>query len=103
MFVHHPDVPADNNDSERTFRGAAIGRKLSFGSDSVRGARLSAMLYSVFTTCKRNAIDMALWLRLWLEACADNGARPPEDLAPWLPWSMDPQRKRTLTVPRAPP
>ena len=29
----------------------------------------------------------------------ENGGRPPDDLAPWLPWSMDAARRRELTAP----
>ena len=39
VFLDRPDVPMDNNFSERMLRGAAIGRRLSFGSDSEAGAR----------------------------------------------------------------
>ena len=104
VFVNHPKVPMDNNASERTFRAAANARKLCFGSDSQAGARFTAMMYSVFITCHLNAIDVTQWLRVWLEACAGNGGHPPRDLGPWLPWSMDPARKRTLSVaPARPP
>ena len=62
------------------------------------------MMYSVFITCHLNGIDVTQWLRVWLEACAGNGGHPPRDLGPWLPWSMDPARKRTLSVaPARPP
>ena len=98
VFISNPATPMDNNASERTFRPIAIARKLCFGSDSVRGARVSAMIYSVFATLDRNCIDIALWLRMWLEACAANGGRPPDDLDPWLPWSMTPQRRNELSL-----
>ena len=38
-------------------------------------------------------------LEAWLSACADRGGRPPDDLAPWLPWSMDAPRRRELAAP----
>ena len=66
-----------------------IGRRLSFGSDSETGARFTALMYSVVGTLNLNGIDVPRWLGAWLAACADNGGRPPDDLAPWLPWSMD--------------
>ena len=34
VFVDRPQVPLDNNLAERLLRGPAIGRRLSFGSDS---------------------------------------------------------------------
>ena len=85
----------DNNFAERVLRGPAIGRRLSFGSDSETGARFTALMYSVVGTLNLNGIDVLRWLEDWLTACAANGPRPPEDLSPWLPWSMSEERKRT--------
>ncbi len=34
-----------------------------------------------------------------LEACAENGGKPPDDLSPWLPWTMSEERRRELTAP----
>ena len=43
VFVDRPQVPLDNNLAERVLRGPAIGRRLSFGSDSENGARFTAV------------------------------------------------------------
>ena len=99
VFLEHPRTPMDNNLGERLLRGPAIGRRLSFGSDSETGATLAALMYSVVGTLSLNGIDVLRWLDAWLAACAENGARPPDDLAPWLPWSMDDTRRRELTAP----
>ena len=99
VFAGHPRVPLDNNLAERLLRGPAIGRRLSFGSDSGTGARFTALMYSVAGTLNLNRIDVLRWLEAWLSACADHGGRPPEDLAPWLPWSMDPPRRREMAAP----
>ena len=96
VFVDRPGTPMDNNLAERVQRGPVIGRKLSFGSDSLEGARFSAMMFGVFETLRMNGIDVRRWLDDWLAACAGNGGRPPDDLAPWLPWSMDADRRRAL-------
>ena len=45
VFVDRPQVPLDNNRAERFLRGPAIGRRLSFGSDSEDGARFTAIMY----------------------------------------------------------
>ena len=99
VFVDHPRTPMDNNLGERLLRDAVIGRRLSFGSDSRIGAHLTALMYSVVGTLNLNGIDVLRWLNAWLMACAHNGGRPPDDLAPWLPWSMEPARRRELTAP----
>ena len=98
VFLDKPQVPMDNNLAERALRGPAIGRRLSFGSDSEEGALLTARMYSVIGTLKMNGIDVLRWLSEWLEACAANGGRPPDDLSPWLPWSMSGERRRVLSM-----
>ncbi|MDE0388624.1 MAG: IS66 family transposase [Rhodospirillales bacterium] len=97
VFLENPPVPMDNNVAERTLRGAVIGRRLSFGSDSEEGARLTALMYSAVETLALNRIDVRLWLTEWLKACAANGGRAPPDLSEWLPWSMSRKRRRALT------
>ena len=91
VFIDRPDVPMDNNLIEWIHRDPVIERKLSFGSDSLAGARYSAMMYG---------IDVRKWLDDWLSACAGNGGQPPDDLSPWLPWSMDEHRRRQLEAAR---
>ena len=76
VFVDRPQVPLDNNLAERLLRGPAIGRRLSFGSDSETGARFTALMYSVIGTLTLHGIDVLRWLKAWLTACAENGGRP---------------------------
>ena len=56
-------------------------------------------MYSVVGTLSMNGIDVLRWLEAWLEACAKNGRKPPHDLSPWLPWSMNEDRKRAFMTP----
>ena len=99
VFVDRPQVPMDNNLAERILRGPSIGRRLSFGSDSEGGARFTAIMYSVVATLSMNGINVLRWLEAWLKACAENGRKPPDDLSPWLPWSMSEERRREFTAP----
>ena len=99
VFVDNPQVPMDNNVAERELRGAVIGRRLSFGSDSEDGADLTAAMYSVLGTLALNGIDVLRWLEAWLEACAKNGGNSPDDLSSWLPWTMSEERRREFTTP----
>ena len=99
VFLDRPRVPLDNNLAERLLRGPAIGRRLSFGSDSESGARFTALMYSVTATLRLNGLDVPRWLAGWLAACAHGGGRPPGDLSSWLPWSMDAGRRREMTPP----
>ena len=63
------------------------------------GATLSKLMYSVVGTVSMNGIDVLRWLEAWLKACAENGRQPPEDLSPWLPWTMSEKRKREFMAP----
>ena len=98
VFLDRPRVPLDNNLAERLLRGPAIGRRLSFGSDSEAGARFTALMYSVTATLRLNGLDVGRWLAVWLAACARGGG-PPGDLSPWLPWSMEAGRRREMRAP----
>lgn len=102
IFLEHPEVPMDNNGSEEILRGPSIGRKLSFGSNSQGGADFTAMMYSLFTTLRRHRLDIRKWLTEWLEACAVNGRTPPEDLDPWLPWTMTAERRAHFALDSSP-
>ena len=99
VFVDNPFVPMDNNVAERELRCAVIRRRLSFGSNSEDGARFTAIMHSVVGTLSMHGIDLLRWLQAWLTACAKNGGKPPDDLAPWLPWTMSEARKRKFTAP----
>ncbi len=98
VFVDNPQVPMDNNFAERALRGPVIGRRLTFGSNSEDGAKFTAIMQSVVGTLSMNGIDVLRWLEAWLKACAENGGRPPDDLSPWLPWTMSEARKRKFTA-----
>ena len=95
VFVDNAAVPMDNNAAERGLRGIAVGRKLSFGSHSVDGARLAGMLYSIFGTLEMSGISPYPWLSAYLAACARHGGPPPEGPAAWLPWGADGERLRS--------
>ena len=98
VFVDKPFVPMDNNRSELSVRAAVIGRRLSFGSDSEKGADFTAIMYSVAGTLAINGIDVRRWLKQWVTACAENGGKPPDELSPWLPCSMTEERRRELSA-----
>ena len=99
VFVDSPSTPMDNNASERILRGPANSRKVSFGSHSATGARLSAVLFSLFATLALAGINPHHWLLDYLNACAENAGRAPSHLDPWLPWAMDDARLARLRRP----
>ena len=106
LFVEHPQVPMDNNRAENTIRTPVNGRKNYYGSGSLWSAQLAATLFSIVQTLVLWGINPRHWLRCYLEACADHGGCPPQDLSPFLPWSMDAARRTALSRPypaQAPP
>jgi transposase len=106
VFVEHPEVPMDNNRAENTIRTPVNGRKNYYGSGSLWSADLAAMLFSILQTLVLWGINPRHWLTCYLSACADKGGRAPEEIAPFLPWSMDDTRRAALSRPsscRAPP
>jgi len=93
LFVDHPQIPMDNNESERRLRNPVVGRKNYYGSGSVWSGMLSAILFTIFQTLLKNNIDPQKWLLAYFEACAENGGRAPEDIDAFLPWNLSEQRK----------
>ncbi len=49
-FLYYPDVPADNNASERAIRNVKVKLKISGGFRSVRGSAIFAIIRSVIDT-----------------------------------------------------
>lgn len=52
-FMSSPDIPPDNNGSERAIRNAKVKQKVSGGYRSMRGAERQATLLSVIETAKK--------------------------------------------------
>ena len=95
-FVHHREVPPDNNAAERALRSAVVGRKNFYGSGSEWSGQLAAMMFSLLTTMRLWQINPRTWLSEYLNACAAAGNRVPCDLNPYLPLTMDPARRERL-------
>lgn len=99
LFVHHPEVPMDNNHTERIQRGPVVGRKNYYGSGSLWSGQLAAMLFSLFATLKLHHINPRCWLTAYLEACAAAGGKPPSDAAAFLPWNLSDEVKQAMRHP----
>jgi len=103
LFVDHPEVPMDNNESERCLRNPVIGRKNYYGSGSVWSGALTAALFTLFQTLLKNQIDPQKFLMAYFDACAQNGGKPPETLDDFLPWNLSEDRKLDWAYPAKPP
>jgi transposase len=67
-FVEDPLLPLDNNPAERALRGPVVGRKNHYGSRSLRGTEVAAILYSLLETAKLVGADPERYLHQAIEA-----------------------------------
>lgn len=99
VFYENPQAAMDNNSAEQRIRNPVVGRNNYSGSGSIWSAELAAMQFSIFQTMLLWGINPRTWLHLYLEACAQNKGKPPEDLSEFLPWKMSEARLVQLTKP----
>ena len=90
--------PWTNNESERRMRVAAVARKNFYGSGSLWSGQLTAVLFSIFQTLGLWNINPRLWLTDYLEACASNQQKAPDDLTPFLPWEMSEEKRNAYAL-----
>jgi hypothetical protein len=100
-FVDDPKIPMDNNASERTVRGPAMGRKNYYGSGSLWSVCLTAAMFSIVATLKQWHLNQRRWLSWYLESSAAAGGRAPDNIQPFLPWNLRADRRAELTTPEA--
>ncbi len=62
-FLEDPQIPLDNNATERAFRGPVVGRKNHYGSKSAKGTEVAAVFYSLLETAKLVGVDPTRYLR----------------------------------------
>jgi transposase len=98
-FLKSPDIPMDNNRGERMIRGPVVGRKGFYGSGSVWSALLAAMMFSLFATLKLWELNPHTWTTLFLQSCADNNGKLPNDWQRFLPWKMDKELRNYCNKP----
>ena len=86
-FVRYPEIPMDNNGSERAIRSGVIGRNNFYGSGSLWSGQLMAATMTILQTARMHGVPLRAYLTDYLQACAQNGRKPPPDLEQWLPWN----------------
>lgn len=62
-FLDDPNVPIDNNGTERCLRGVVVGRKNHYGSRSQRGTEVAALFYSLIESAKLAGVGPHTYLR----------------------------------------
>jgi hypothetical protein len=81
-FVDDGDLPIDNNHTERSLRGIAVGQGnwTFLGSD--RGGRTMAVLRSFVASCELISVDPFAWFRDVLSRIATHSIQTLDDLLP---------------------
>jgi transposase len=103
VFLDHPEVPLDNNAAERAERGPVVARKNYYGSGALWSGRLAAMMFSLLQTLELWDLCPLRWLTAYLTACAEAGAKPPEQAAMFLPWNLTAEQKQQWVLPSSQP
>ena len=76
-WAENPEVPADNNFAERELRPLVIARRISFGSQSEKGARTREVLMSILHTLrKRGGETTAMFERALNALSGDDNLNP---------------------------
>ena len=90
-FLDDPDLPLDNNDAERSIRSFCVGKHSWHIIDSVKGAKASALLYSIAETAKANQLKTYEYFCYLLTELMEypRGNVPEDVLARLMPWSPD--------------
>lgn len=82
VFLNHPDVPLDNNESESALRRVALGRKnFLFVGHEAAGQNLAG-LYSLVATCEANELNPVEYLTDVLARINDHPMSRLDELLP---------------------
>ena len=96
VFVDNPQVPMDNNQSERTLRIAALCRKNYYGSGAEWSGKMATWMFSLVATLKKWRINPRKWLTGYLQACAEEKGKVPKDMEKWLPWNLTAEQRKEM-------
>ena len=88
----HCDI--SNNTAENSIRPFTVGRKNWLFSNSPKGAKASAIVYSLIETAKANGLDPERYLKYLFEKLPNTANfKDTETLDQYLPWATKPQEK----------
>lgn len=76
VYLRNGDVPITSNGVERALRSPVVGRKISLGSRSRDGVRVTGILHSLVESAKLCGVDPAAYLRAALIAAVDGAPIP---------------------------
>ena len=103
VFVDHPAVPMDNNAAERANRPVAVARKNFYGSGALWSGELACACFTILATLGQQGICPRRYLQGYLEACARQGGRVPQNGQEFLPWNWSAEQRAAWTTAEPPP
>jgi transposase len=86
-FLEDGRLEIDNNRSERSIKPFVIGRKNWLFSNTPKGARSSAIIYSIVETAKENGLNPYYYLRYLFEVLPNMDTKDESAIDKVLPWS----------------
>lgn len=72
-FLDNPELPIDNNISERHLRNPVIGRKTWYGTHSERGVETTEILFTIMQCCKHLKVDPRQYLLAVIKSMLSGG------------------------------
>ncbi|WP_245545002.1 IS66 family transposase [Lentibacillus jeotgali] len=86
-FLEDGRLEIDNNRAERSIKPFVLGRKNWLFSNTAKGAKSSAIIYSLVETAKENGLNPFNYLNYLFEELPNMDTTDKEQLAQFLPWS----------------
>jgi hypothetical protein len=87
-FLTDGNIPCDNGHVERVIRSYSIGRANWLFADTIDGAKVNAIMYSIVETAKANHVNVQYYLQYLFEQLPLRRARGEQDfMADMMPWS----------------
>ncbi|TCP19948.1 transposase IS66-like protein [Scopulibacillus darangshiensis] len=86
-FMKDGRLEIDNNRSERSIKPFVIGRENWMFSNTPRGARASAIIYSVIESAKENSLNPFAYLTYLFEKLPNMAIEDQDALDKLMPWS----------------
>ena len=88
-FLLDERIEISNNRAENAIRPYVTGRKNWLFADTTRGAKASAIVYSMIESAKANQLNPYMYLVYLLSKLPGLKELTQESLTPYLPWSPE--------------
>ena len=89
MFLEDGRLELSNNRAERSIKPFVIGRKNWLFANTPRGAKASAVIYSIVESAKENGLNPHAYLTHLFEKLPNLASVTPEALDALLPWNVN--------------